>query len=346
MDGIIRLSEAQRKVVLKVYRGAGDARVSRRCHVLLLLSDAWSWREIMAVAFCSSSLIRNVSNAMQSGGVDAVLGRSEQRSIVVAWWVMAVLRWLQNHTPREFGFLRWRWTCGLLARMLWDSYRVRVSAETIRRGLHQHRFVWRRPRPVVGPKDPEYSAKLRALRRMLKGLGPSETAVFQDEVDVHLNPKIGSQWMEVGKQADVVTPGNNEKRHLSGALDWRTGRLYVSQPHFRRNAQLFVDHLQELCRRLRCYRVIHVICDNASFHKSRLVREFLAQTDGRIQLHFLPKYAPETNPIERVWWHLHENITRNHRCSNMTELLQDVYDYLETNNHHYFELHRVFDHAA
>jgi hypothetical protein len=181
---------------------------------------------------------------------------------------------------------------------------------------------------------------------MLKGLGPSETAVFQDEVDVHLNPKIGSQWMEKGKQAEVVTPGNNEKRHLSGVLDWRTGRLYVSQPHFRRNAQLFVDHLQDLCRRLRCYRVIHVICDNASFHKSRLVREFLAQMDGRIQLHFLPKYAPETNPIERVWWHLHENVTRNHRCRDMSQLLGDVYDFLETNDHHYFELHRVFDQAA
>jgi transposase len=283
---------------------------------------------------------------MASGGIDAVLGRSEQRPMVVAWWVMVVLRWLQNHTPREFGFLRWRWTCESLAWLLWDLHRVRISGETIRRALHQHGFVWRRPRPVVGPKDPEYSAKLRAIRRMLKGLGSSETAVFQDEVDVHLNPKIGSQWMEKGKQAEVLTPGNNEKRHLSGALDWRTGRLYVSPPHFRRNGQLFVEHLQELCRRLRCYRVIHVICDNASFHSSRLVREFLAQQQGRIQLHFLPKYAPETNPIERVWWHLHENVTRNHRCRDMTELLGDVYDYLEKNNHHYFELHRVFDQAA
>ena len=57
-----------------------------------------------------------------------------------------------------------------------------------------------------------------------------ETVVFQDEVDVHLNPKIGSCWMVRGEQAEVVTPGNNEKRHLAGSLHWRTGRLLLSAP--------------------------------------------------------------------------------------------------------------------
>jgi hypothetical protein len=41
-----------------------------------------------------------------------------------------------------------------------------------------------------------------------------ETAVFQDEVDVHLNPKIGACWMRRGQQASVVTPGNNVKRYF------------------------------------------------------------------------------------------------------------------------------------
>jgi hypothetical protein len=36
---------------------------------------------------------------------------------------------------------------------------------------------------------------------------------------------------------------------------------------------------------------------------------------------------PETNPIERVWWHLHETITRNHRCQSIDELLREVTDW-------------------
>lgn len=154
MDGMIKLSDAERKVVLKVYRGSGDAKVARRGHVLLLLDEHRGWREIMEITYCRSSFVTSVRQAMISGGVDAVLGRTDQRSVTIAWWVLVVLRWLQHHTPRDFGFLRWRWTCGLLALMLWDTHRVRISAETIRRTLHHHGFAWRRPRPVVGPKDP------------------------------------------------------------------------------------------------------------------------------------------------------------------------------------------------
>ena len=46
-------------------------------------------------------------------------------------------------------------------------------------------------------------------------------------------------------------------------------------------------------------------------------------------LHVLPKYAPETNPIKRVWWHLHEDITRNHRCETVDELLILIFNWLE-----------------
>jgi hypothetical protein len=36
-------------------------------------------------------------------------------------------------------------------------------------------------------------------------------AVYEDEVDIHLNPKIGPDWMTRGQQKEVMTPGKNEK---------------------------------------------------------------------------------------------------------------------------------------
>ena len=64
------------------------------------------------------------------------------------------------------------------------------------------------------------------------------------------------------------------------------------------------------------------------------MRNYLARWGHRIQLHFLPKYAPETNPIERVWWHLHETITRNHRKQTIEELLEETI--------HWFDAQRRF----
>jgi hypothetical protein len=96
--------------------------------------------------------------------------------------------------------------------LAWETG-LRFSRETIRRGLQQAGLVGRRPRPVVGLEVPDYTQKLRRIRRALAALAADETAVFQDEVDVHLNSKIGSCWMLRGQQAEVVTPGNNVKRH-------------------------------------------------------------------------------------------------------------------------------------
>ena len=114
-------------------------------------------------------------------------------------------------------YFRSRWTCELFAELLREQHGIHVSGETVRRGLHHLGFAWRRPRPMVGPSDPDYAIKLRQIRRLLCRLPTDEVAVFQDEVDLHLNPKIGACWMLKGQQATVETPGNNIKRHLAGA---------------------------------------------------------------------------------------------------------------------------------
>ena len=52
-----------------------------------------------------------------------------------------------------------------------------------------------------------------------------------------------------------------------------------------------------------------------------MVRAYLAEHGDRIVLHYLPTYSPNENPIERVWWHLHEQITRNHSCRSIEALV-------------------------
>ena len=77
---------------------------------------------------------------------------------------------------------------------------------------------------------------------------------------------------------------------------------------------------------------IHVILDNYGIHDSKLVAWALLQAQGRIVLHPLPPYCPDHNRIERVWEDLHANVTRNHRCTTMRELRQQVRSYLYRRN--------------
>lgn len=332
MDGSIRLSAGDRKALLQLYRRGTDPEQRLRAHILLLLDDEVTWAVIAALLFTSTATVNRWRRRYLESGAAAITGRRAWRSRVREWWLALVLRWVTECSPTGFGFVRSRWTCETLVVLLREDYQVRVSRETIRRRLRAAKLVWRRPRPVLGPKDPAYAVKLGKIRALLRSLPADEVAVFMDEVDINTNPKIGSMWMRRGRQAEVVTPGNNEKRYLAGSLDWRSGRLTLTegQPRQGRNTELFLAHLDDLRRRYRRYKVIHVICDNAKPHKAKRVREYLAARGGRVQVHYLPAYAPQTNPIERVWWHLHEEVTRNHRCGSMAELLSLVRDWLET----------------
>jgi transposase len=52
-----------------------------------------------------------------------------------------------------------------------------------------------------------------------------------------------------------------------------------------------------------------------------MVQKFLTVFSKKIVLHFLPPYCPESNPIEKLWKQFHDNVTRNHTCKNIDELL-------------------------
>jgi len=51
-----------------------------------------------------------------------------------------------------------------------------------------------------------------------------------------------------------------------------------------------------------------VIWDGLRQHRSRLVKDLIAERRGRLAIDFLPAYAPELNPVEYLWgyWKHHE----------------------------------------
>src|SRR5437588_471898 len=84
-------------------------------------------------------------------------------------------------------------------RLRWQQYHLDVSRETVRQWLRRADIVWRRPRPVLRRRDPRRTEILGELRQLLLTLPADETAVFEDEVDINLNPKIGCMWMRKGQ---------------------------------------------------------------------------------------------------------------------------------------------------
>jgi transposase len=246
---------------------------------------------------------------------------------------LTVLYRVVRASPQQYGWRRPTWTRELLVATLVRETGIRVHVTTMSRALALVQARRGRPRPTVGCPwaKAAKTRRLNALRQLLATLPRGHVAVYEDEVDIHLNPKIGLDWMVRGQQKEVVTPGKNVKRYLAGALDARTGQVHWVEGE-RKTSALFIALLNQLLQTYAAAPVIHVILDNYRIHDSKIVQAALRGFNERIRLHFLPPYCPNDNKVERVWEDLHANVTRNHTCPDIRTLMHEVRYYLRKRN--------------
>lgn len=310
-----------------------DAAVRSRMLIILHLAKGHTPTHVAAFVHVARSTVYRLAERFRIWGFSALADRREDNgSPGVDSLFLLLLRQAVARTPQDYGWARPTWTQELLCAAMERQTGRCVSQPTMSRCLRRIDARLGRPRPVLRcpwPK-PRQTRRIRMIRRLIKHLPKNEVALYVDEVDIHLNPKIGADWMLPGQQKVVVTPGQNVKRYIAGALDVRTRKVrWVAASHKR--SGLFIALLRHLTRTYRYAKRIHVIVDNYSIHSSRQTMLALAGLP-RIVLHFLPPYSPTFNPIERVWLDLHAEVTRNHRCSTIDELMLEVDDYLVYRN--------------
>jgi len=96
----------------------------------------------------------------------------------------------------------------------------------------------------------------------------------------------------------------------------------------RKNSALFIELLEKLRQMHPDAKRIHLVPGNYVIHSSRVVQKYLRESQALFELHFLPPYSPDDNRIERLWREVHANVTRNHRCRSIEDLMKKVTWYL------------------
>jgi transposase len=305
-------------------------------HILLLCAAQRSPTEIAAVLFCSRATVYRVVKAYHAGQVVGLTaeeraGPGPRRLTGLAPALRRSVRAILHSVPRRCGWCRTRWSCATIALELQARCGIVVSGETVRRWLPALGWVWKRAKLRAKDDDPQRVEKLARIRYAFEQLRAGVALFFADELDIHLLPKVGYQWMLKGSQVEVMTPGTNEKRHLAGALDIRTG-VISHCIWYRKTTGLILDLLQTLARTYpaRTFGHLSVVVDNAKIHHAAAVAKWLA-AHPRFELLYLPTYCPQANPIERAFGDVHDKCTRNHTRKRMWHLVQDVKQHLQVN---------------
>ena len=325
-----------RNKLRRAARRCKDADTRTRYRIVLLAAEGQSGAAIARGQGCCASTVSRTLARFERYGEAGLIDRREDNGRAKADEAYAqTVLWILESTPPAFGHRRPTWTRRLLVETARAYTGVTVSLTTMGRLLKRHQVRRGRPKPT-SPGCPwgERARKTRvaAIHALIDGLPPTEAAVWEDEADVDLNPRIGFDWMLPGTQREVPTPGKNVKRYFAAAMDAASDRLVWVKGQ-RKNSRLFIDLLKKLLRAYASKRVVHVILDNYAVHSSKQTRLWLAEHGRRLRLHFLPPYCPDDNRIERkLWREMHANVTVNHRCPTIEQLTDEVVYYLMKHN--------------
>jgi transposase len=328
------MSRSRRRYLVRLGREIGDPATALRFQAVAKLGAGWGSTSVaIALDVAVSTVVGAAHRYVEQGVIGLLDQRCGNGKAKVDDDFQHKLSDVLEKSPPDFGWERPTWTRELLCLELAEQGFARVAPCTMGRALSRIGARLGSPKPIVLCPWPR-RRRVRRLRELAK-LAASATdrvpVYFADEVDIHLNPKIGRDWMLPGQQRLVVTPGKNQKRYIAGALNAANDEL-VCVEGTRKCSALFCQLLWKLATRHPKVKTIHVILDNYIIHSSKLTARNVASFGGRIQLHFLPPYCPDANRIERQWRELHANVTRNHRCRSMAELMRHVRAYLVAHN--------------
>ena len=331
----IVLAAATRRKLKAEVRWAIDARYRTRCLIVLRADERWPSARIAAALNCSRSHVDRTIGRFACDGLCGLVDRREDNGSRKADEnYIATVRRILRERPRDFGHRRTTWSKRLLIATAARQTGVTVSKTTMGRVLKTLRARRGRAKPL-GPcpwSKARKNRRMALIHRLIDTLPPDEVALWEDEADIDLNPRIGSDWTLPGQQRQVLTPGKNVKRYFAAAMDARTGRLAWTRST-RKNSLLFIELLKKLLKLHAEKRLIHLILDNYCIHSSRQTQRWLAEHGSRIRLHFLPPYCPDDNRIERkLWREVHANVTINHERSDIEELCDDVVHYMMAHN--------------
>lgn len=178
----------------------------------LLALHMWLWcaagcrpTTIAAVLFCSRSSVYRTVRAYRTGKLSGKHGEPGQllppvRTTVLVPTLRRTLLALLKGPPRASGWCRTRWSCATLALTLEAKRGITVSAETVRRWLHEVGWVWKRAKLVAKDDDPHRVEHLARIRWVYERLQWWEALVCADARDIPLLPKGGYAWLPKGTQ--------------------------------------------------------------------------------------------------------------------------------------------------
>ncbi len=218
-----------------------------------------------------------------------------------------VKRWILGKDPRQYGFDFGLWSRRIVQALIEEKMGIDVGLTAVGRLLASLEITPQKPLRRAYERDPQAVAfwlqeRYPKLKQRAKRLGAK--IFFLDEAGFQSDPPLGRTYGLKGKTPVVVTSGQRQSLNVISAVNAR-GEFWAATYTGKLNAEAFVAFLKNFMKG-RSGKTFLVV-DGHPAHKANLVNNYVGATEGRLELHPLPAYAPDLNPDEFVWSHMKKN---------------------------------------
>jgi len=217
---------------------------------------------------------------------------------------------VQEGTPQQLKLPYALWTLSLIRELIRRHLGKTLALSSVSRIMKLLGFSAQKPLYQAWQQDPvlvrqwetESYPEIRAEARRM-----GATIYFADESGIRSDYHTGTTWAPVGQTPVVSVTGRRFSLNMISAVSPQ-GEFRFMLHEGSVTAKVFKTFLQRLLAGAE--HPIFLVVDGHPIHKSRLVRDFVKSTNGRLRLYFLPPYAPHLNPDEQVWAHVKRDVSK------------------------------------
>ena len=296
----ITLTNEQKLELQIQHRTTRDGRVRDRIKAVIHASNGWSPEEIADALLIHESTVRqHIKDYLQSNKLKPENGGSQSKlsATQTTHLIEHLTENTYSHTHQIVSYVK-------------ETFGLDYTVSGMNKWLHHNGFSYKQPKGVPHKFDEEkQQAFIEAYEALKASCGESESIVFIDAVHPTLSTKISHGWIRTGQDKVIETTGNRSRLNIIGALNLSDIGATIVSDYESINSENIVRFFWKLRESYPLTHKLHIILDGAGYHRSNLVKD--AATALNIELHYLPPYSPNLNPIERLWKVMNEKSRNN-----------------------------------
>lgn len=281
----------------------------RKLAVKRVIEDKESPSEVMkSLGLCRTSIYRWLRK-YEEHGIEALVEKIAQgpEPKLSEKQRQQVKRWILGKDPRQHGFDFGLWSRRIVQALIEEKMGIQLGITAVGRLLASLEITPQKPLRRAYERDPQAVEQWQKqtypkLRRRAKRAGAM--IFFLDEAGFQSDPPLGRTYGLKGKTPVVTTSGQRQSINVISAVNAR-GEFWAATYTGKLDAESFVAFLKNFMSGRRGK--VFLVVDGHPAHKANIVKDYIKKMKGRLELHFLPPYAPDLNPDEFVWSYMKGN---------------------------------------